>query len=61
MKRRFKKYSIPNVEILPTNFLDIDPTDPYFENVSYILCEPPSSGTAIADQFGYIMQEEGDH
>ncbi|KAG5461644.1 MAG: S-adenosyl-L-methionine-dependent methyltransferase, partial [Olpidium bornovanus] len=47
-----------HVEIFEENFLSLNPSDNRFRDVSVIVVEPPSSGTAIVDKLEYLLEEE---
>ncbi|KAI9343907.1 S-adenosyl-L-methionine-dependent methyltransferase [Zopfochytrium polystomum] len=49
---------LKNIDIIESDFLVSDPTDEKFKNVKLILVEPPSSGTAVVDKLGFLLQEE---
>ncbi|KAJ3378581.1 putative methyltransferase nsun7 [Lobulomyces angularis] len=64
LKSRLKIQNVLNVasneeiKIFDTNFISCDVRDPIFSNVKTIFVEPPSSGTAVIDKLGYLLQEE---
>jgi 16S rRNA C967 or C1407 C5-methylase (RsmB/RsmF family) len=45
-----------NVEIVPNAFITSQSRD--FPNVGAIIVEPPSSGSAVMDRLGFLLQEE---
>jgi 16S rRNA C967 or C1407 C5-methylase (RsmB/RsmF family) len=48
--------SAENVEIVPNAFITSQSRD--FPNVGAIIVEPPSSGSAVMDRLGFLLQEE---
>ncbi|KAJ3322157.1 putative methyltransferase nsun7 [Blyttiomyces sp. JEL0837] len=47
-----------DVDVIDSDFITSDATDPTFNRVTTIIVEPPNSGTAIVDKLGYMLQEE---
>ncbi|KND03793.1 uncharacterized protein SPPG_08917 [Spizellomyces punctatus DAOM BR117] len=47
-----------NLEIIESDFTNLDPLDSKYEKVSVVVVEPPNSATAILDKLGYLLQEE---
>ncbi|KAJ3041729.1 hypothetical protein HDV00_008817 [Rhizophlyctis rosea] len=58
LKSHLKVQGCQNVELIESDFLTSDPSDPKFANVTVIVLEPPNSGTAILDKLNYLLQEE---
>ncbi|KAJ7220068.1 S-adenosyl-L-methionine-dependent methyltransferase [Mycena pura] len=47
-----------NVEPINTDFLNVDPLDPKYANVTHILLDPSCSGSGIVNRLDYLIETE---
>ncbi|KAJ3171281.1 putative 28S rRNA (cytosine-C(5))-methyltransferase [Irineochytrium annulatum] len=58
LRQRLMVQNVKNVDVMDSDFLTCDAQDDQFAMVSTVIVEPPSSGGAIVDKLGYLLQEE---
>ncbi|CAG8716654.1 18639_t:CDS:2, partial [Racocetra persica] len=60
LKIFIQKAGCKNVEAIHGSFLDVDPLDPKYSSVCYILLDPSCSGSGIVNRLDYLIDESGD-
>jgi putative methyltransferase len=55
LKRLAKKHNMQNLRALNMSFLDVDPLNPEFSKVEYILLDPSCSGSGIVNRMDYLI------
>ncbi|KAJ3209744.1 hypothetical protein HDU67_005963 [Dinochytrium kinnereticum] len=58
LKMRLQNQNVQNVDVIESDFLSCDVDDEQFSKVRTIIVEPPTTGGAIVDKLGYLLQEE---
>ncbi|KAJ3108876.1 putative 28S rRNA (cytosine-C(5))-methyltransferase [Phlyctochytrium planicorne] len=58
LRVRLHNQNVKNVEIIESDFITADIDNPDFAQAKTIILEPPSTGGAIVDKLGFLLQEE---
>lgn len=59
LKKLTSKAGCKNINAQNLNFLDIDPNDPQYQYVEYILLDPSCSGSGIVNRFNHLTDSQG--